>query len=113
MSEIEISLKGQEVQTCCTNRKKALQNSFLSSFLRLCISFIRRFLIYKIASIPTHFPRRTLLFFLECETTSIMLPKQSVVSIESPDGSEKHLSLTVNHFFLQVVLFRGVNLRLH
>lgn len=39
-------------------------------------------------------------FFLECETTSIMLSKQSVVSTKSLDSERKHLSLIISHFFV-------------
>lgn len=67
----------------------------------LCILTCSYFLIYKISSILTHFPRRTLgLFFLECETTSIMLPKQSVAGTKSLDSERKHLSLIISHFFV-------------
>lgn len=48
---------------------------------------------------PLISPDARSLFFLECETTSIMLPKQSVASTESLDSERKHLSLIISHLF--------------
>lgn len=53
------------------------------------------------------------LFYLKCETTSVMLPKQSVANTESQDSQWKHLSPIIHLLFWWVFLFCSVNSWVH
>ncbi len=87
--------------------------SYVRWSLPLCIHICSYFLIYKISSIPTHFPRRTLGVF-PWVWNDLNNVAQTVCRQQRIPGQRAKTPVT-NHksFVLWVVLFCGVNLRVH